>query len=106
MDIEKNVFDNIFNIIMDIKGRRNDNLNARKDLKIICNRPKLEVDEQRPNAMPKAVYTLTKKQKRGICKWIRSLNFPNGDPSNIVHCADMIELRIYGMKNHNCHVFM
>ncbi|KAL0287390.1 UNVERIFIED_CONTAM: hypothetical protein Scaly_2766300 [Sesamum calycinum] len=43
MHIEKNVFDNIFNTVMDIKGKTKDNLNARKDLKIICNRSELEL---------------------------------------------------------------
>ncbi|KAL0401502.1 UNVERIFIED_CONTAM: hypothetical protein Slati_4180100 [Sesamum latifolium] len=37
MHIEKNVFDNIFNTVMDVKGKTKDNLNARKDLKIIYN---------------------------------------------------------------------
>ncbi|KAL0329087.1 UNVERIFIED_CONTAM: hypothetical protein Sradi_4895400 [Sesamum radiatum] len=60
MHIEKNVLDNIFNTIMDIKGKTKDNINARNDLKIICNRPKLELDERRPNVMPKTVYTLWK----------------------------------------------
>ncbi|KAL0347689.1 UNVERIFIED_CONTAM: hypothetical protein Scaly_1784900 [Sesamum calycinum] len=55
MHIEKSVFDNIFNTVMDIKGKMKDNMNARTDLKIICNRPKLELDERRPNVMPKAV---------------------------------------------------
>ncbi|KAL2244242.1 UNVERIFIED_CONTAM: hypothetical protein Sindi_0542200 [Sesamum indicum] len=64
MHIEKNVFDNIFNIKMDVKGKTKETLNARKDLKIICNQPKVDVDERRPNVMPKAVYTLTKEQKR------------------------------------------
>ncbi|KAK4389817.1 hypothetical protein Sango_2318700 [Sesamum angolense] len=43
MHIEKNVFDNIFNTEIDIKGKTKDNLNARKDLKIICNRLELEL---------------------------------------------------------------
>ncbi|KAL0360853.1 UNVERIFIED_CONTAM: hypothetical protein Sradi_3769800 [Sesamum radiatum] len=64
MHIEKNVFDNIFNTVMDIKGKTKDNLNACKDLKNICNRPKLEVDKRRSNAMPKAAYTFTKEQKK------------------------------------------
>ncbi|KAL0361017.1 UNVERIFIED_CONTAM: hypothetical protein Sradi_3786200 [Sesamum radiatum] len=37
MHIEKNVFDDVFNTVMDIKEKTKDNLNARKDLKIICN---------------------------------------------------------------------
>ncbi|KAL0289358.1 UNVERIFIED_CONTAM: hypothetical protein Scaly_2706000 [Sesamum calycinum] len=35
-----------------------------RDLKIICNRRELELDECRPNVMPKVVYTLVKEQKR------------------------------------------
>ncbi|KAL0462434.1 UNVERIFIED_CONTAM: hypothetical protein Slati_0131000 [Sesamum latifolium] len=91
---------------MDIKGKTKDNLNARKDLKIICNRPELEVDERRPNVMPKAVYTLTREQKRRICQWITRLKFPDGYASNLARCVDMKELRSHGMKNHDCHVFM
>ncbi|KAL2243616.1 UNVERIFIED_CONTAM: hypothetical protein Sindi_0479600, partial [Sesamum indicum] len=36
MHIEKNVFDNIFNTVMDIKETTKDTLNTWKDLKIIC----------------------------------------------------------------------
>ncbi|KAL0444047.1 UNVERIFIED_CONTAM: hypothetical protein Slati_2127400 [Sesamum latifolium] len=106
MNIEKNVFDNIFNTVMDIKGRTNDNLNARKDLKIICNRMALKVDERRPNVMPKAIYTSTKEQKRRICKWISHIKFSDGYASNLARCVDMKELRIHGNKSHDCHVFM
>ncbi|KAL0430659.1 UNVERIFIED_CONTAM: hypothetical protein Sradi_0691900 [Sesamum radiatum] len=106
MHIEKNVFDNIFNIVMDIKGKTKDNLNARLDLKSICNHPELEFDERRPNVIPKAAYTLTKEQKRRVCEWIKGLKFPNGYASNILRCVDMMELRMDGIKSHNCHVFM
>ncbi|KAL0433488.1 UNVERIFIED_CONTAM: hypothetical protein Slati_2683100 [Sesamum latifolium] len=106
MDIEKNVFDNIFNTVMDIKGKTKDNLNARKDLQIICNRPELEVDEMRPYVMPKAVYILTRDQKKRIFEWITSLKFSDGYASNLSRCVDMANLRLHGMKSHDCHVFM
>ncbi|KAL0290179.1 UNVERIFIED_CONTAM: hypothetical protein Sradi_7055600 [Sesamum radiatum] len=106
MHIEKNVFDNIFNTVMDIKGKLKDNLNARKDLTIICNRPELQIDERRPNVMPKAVYTLTKDQKRKVCEWVKCLRFPDGYASNLSRCVDMTELRLHGMKSHDCHIFM
>ncbi|KAL2248427.1 UNVERIFIED_CONTAM: hypothetical protein Sindi_2695000 [Sesamum indicum] len=83
-----------------------DNMNARKDLKIICNQPELEVDERKPNVMPKSVYTLTKEQKRRICEWISHLNFPGGYAFNLAHCVDMKELRFHGMKTHDYHIFM
>ncbi|KAL0358103.1 UNVERIFIED_CONTAM: hypothetical protein Scaly_1496000 [Sesamum calycinum] len=90
---------------MNIKKKTKDNVNARRDLKIICNRPELEFDERRPNVMPKAVYTLGKEQKRRICEWIRSLKFPDGYASNLARWVDMTELRMHGMKSHDCHVF-
>ncbi|KAK4394213.1 hypothetical protein Sango_1892100 [Sesamum angolense] len=107
MHIEKNVFDNIFNTVMDIKGKSKDNLNARKDLAIICNHPELQVDERRPNVMPKVVYTLTKDKKKKVCEWEKCLRFPDGYASNLSRCVDdMTELRLHGMKSHDCHIFM
>ncbi|KAK4400370.1 hypothetical protein Sango_1143100 [Sesamum angolense] len=106
MHIEKNVLDNIFNMVIDIKGKTKDNMNARRNLKIICNHPELELDECRLNVMPKAVYILGKEQKRRLCQWIRGLRFPDGYASNLAHCVDMMELQMHGMKSHDCHVFM
>ncbi|KAL0333964.1 UNVERIFIED_CONTAM: hypothetical protein Sangu_1552600 [Sesamum angustifolium] len=106
MHIEKNVFDNIFSTIMDIKEKSKDNLNARKDFTIICNRLELQVDERRLNVIPKAVYTLTKGQRRKVCEWVKCLRFPNGYASNLSKCVDMMELRLHGMKSHDCHIFM
>ncbi|KAL0423241.1 UNVERIFIED_CONTAM: hypothetical protein Sradi_0858900 [Sesamum radiatum] len=91
---------------MDIKGKTKDNLNARKDLKNLCNRPELEVDERRPDSMLKASYTLTMEQKKKISKWVRRLRFPDGYASNITRCVDIANLRLHGMKSHDCHVFV
>ena len=44
MHIEKNVFDNVINTVMDVAGKTKDNLNARKDMRDICDRPILAVD--------------------------------------------------------------
>ncbi|KAK4388010.1 hypothetical protein Sango_2407600 [Sesamum angolense] len=38
-------------------------MNAHRHLKIICSDPELELDEHRPNIMPKTVYRLGKEQK-------------------------------------------
>ncbi|KAL0310475.1 UNVERIFIED_CONTAM: hypothetical protein Scaly_2924800 [Sesamum calycinum] len=52
--------------VMDIKKKTKDNMNGRRDLKIICNRLELELDERKSNVMPKVVYTLAKEQKRRV----------------------------------------
>jgi len=38
MHIEKNVFENIFNTVMDVKGRTKDDIKARKDITLFCHR--------------------------------------------------------------------
>ncbi|KAL0313251.1 UNVERIFIED_CONTAM: hypothetical protein Sradi_5724400 [Sesamum radiatum] len=93
--------ESIFNTMMDIKGKMKDNLNARKNLKIICIGLELEGDERSSNVMPKAVYTLTKEHKRRIREWITHLKFSNAYASNLVRCVDMKELRLNGMKSHD-----
>ena len=42
MHIEKNVFENVFNTVINVEGKNKDNLKAREDLKVLCRRPELE----------------------------------------------------------------
>ncbi|KAL0303004.1 UNVERIFIED_CONTAM: hypothetical protein Sradi_6168500 [Sesamum radiatum] len=66
----------------------------------------LRLTKEKPNVMPKAIYTLTREQNRRICEWITRLKFPDGYASNLACCVDMKELKLHGMKSHDCHVFM
>ena len=43
MHIEKNVFENIFNTIMDVKGKTKDNIKARLDVTLFFNRKNMEL---------------------------------------------------------------
>ena len=42
MHIEKNVFENVFNTVMQVEGKTKDNEKAREDLKVLCRRPKFK----------------------------------------------------------------
>jgi hypothetical protein len=108
MHNEKNVFDNIFNTVMDLKGKTKDNLKARWDLEVYCHRPELQVvraGEVRVS-VPKACYSLTVDAKEVLLEWIRELHVPNGYALNLSRCVDMRELKMIGMKSHDCHVSM
>ena len=61
LHIEKNFFDNIFNTVMDVKGKTKDNDKARKDLALYCWRPDLELKLQSNGKIlkPKENYTLS-----------------------------------------------
>ncbi|XP_072079067.1 uncharacterized protein [Arachis hypogaea] len=108
MHIEKNVFDNIFNTVMDIKEKTKDNAKARMDLSLYCKRKSLELPVQSGGKIikPKANYTFTLQQKRAICEWVKELRMPDGYVSNLGRCVDMKEGKLYGMKSHDCHIFM
>jgi hypothetical protein len=43
MHIEKNVFENIFNTVMDVKGKTKDNIESRLDVALFCNRKNMEL---------------------------------------------------------------
>jgi hypothetical protein len=110
MHNEKNVFDNIFNTIMDVKGKTKDNLNlkARHDMEVYCNRPELLVHTVREGSMsiPKASYSLTAEAKKVLLEWISELHLPNGYASNLSRCVDMRELKMSWMKSYDCHGFI
>lgn len=105
MHIEKNVFENIFFTIMDVKKKTKDTGVAREDMKIFCNRKNFEKN-QVTGKYPTAPYALSKEQKKVICKWVESLTFPDGYVSNLGRCVDLTTNRLFGMKSHDCHVFM
>ena len=108
MHIEKNVFDNVFNTVMDVKGKTKDNIKARMDIKEYCRRRELELVAQGNGKYlkPKARYTLNVEQKRAVCQWICQLKLPDGYASDLARCVDMREAKLHGMKSHDCHVFM
>lgn len=105
MHIIKFFFDNIFNTLFDVKGKTKDGDNARRDLCEICRRKDLELCKG-GTKRPRACYCLDKKMKKTLCEWIKSLKFPDGYVSNLSRCVDMRECRLFGLKSHDCHVFM
>ncbi|XP_057426300.1 uncharacterized protein LOC130719704 [Lotus japonicus] len=108
MHIEKNVFDNVFNTVMDIKGKTKDNVKARRDLKEYCRRRELELVENLGGKplKPKAKFILSKEQNMAVCKWVSELKMPDGYASNLSRCVTMKDGKFLGMKSHHCHIFM
>jgi hypothetical protein len=107
MHIEKNMFENIFNTVMDVKGKTNDNIKTRLDIALYCNRKNMElVYDESWVAKPKASFVLEKNAQLLIYKWLKSLRFSDGHASNISRLVNIEDCRLYGMKSHDCHVFM
>ncbi|KAK2417513.1 hypothetical protein QL285_039804 [Trifolium repens] len=108
MHIEKNVFENVFNTVMNVKGKTKDNDKARKDIAIYCKRNDLLL-KTAPNGKilkPRANYTLSADEAKSVCRWVKELKMPDGYSSNLARCADVDNGRMCGMKSHDCHVFL
>lgn len=108
MHIEKNVFENVFHTIMDNKEKTKDNEKARLDLAEYCHKKELLL-EKNPNGnytKPKAKFCLTNEQKNDMCEWVKGLKMPDGYASNLGRCVDTKYKRLFGMKSHDCHIFM
>ena len=58
------------------------------------------------NILRHAIYLLDKKKRKVLCEWVKGLKFPDGYVSNMGRCVDMSKLKMFGMKSHDCHVFM
>jgi hypothetical protein len=107
MHIEKNVFENIFNTIMDVKGKTTDNIKARLDVALFCNRKNIElVCDESQVTKPRANFVLKKNAQLLVYKWLKSLHFSDRHGSNITRLVNMKECRLYGMQSHDCLVFM
>ena len=101
------MFDNVFNTVMNVKGKTKDNPKARMDLKLICKRPELELKEYNGKVLkPKAKYVLGPDQIKHVCQWLRQLRFPDGYVSNIARAVKIDDGQLYGLKSHDCHIFM
>jgi hypothetical protein len=107
MHIEKNVFDNIFNTVMDFKGTSKDTAKSRLDIAEICRRSELElVEENGKTVKPKAPYVLSKEQKMLVLNWLKKLKLPDGYASNIGNSVNLEEGKMQGLKSHDCHVLL
>ncbi|GLU07102.1 hypothetical protein SLE2022_240760 [Rubroshorea leprosula] len=85
-----------------------DHINAKLDLELYCKRKSLHISKTGVNSgkKPTATYVLSRDQRKSICQWLKELKFPDGFASNISWCVNTQEARLFGMKSHDCHIFM
>jgi hypothetical protein len=95
-------------IYLDVTGFTKDNMNARKDLAALCDRPSLEA---KPNARgnlkrPKAPYYLKPTERKEVLRWLKTLKFPDCYAANIKRAVNVGIGKLNGLKSHNYHIFI
>ncbi|XP_056685811.1 uncharacterized protein [Spinacia oleracea] len=108
MHIEKNVFDSLIGTLLNIDKKTKDGPKARDDLKKWNIRNELHVVEEtgKRKYIPPAAYTLYKKEKVELCSTLAGVKVPEGYSSNISSLVSMENLKLVGLKSHDCHVLM
>ncbi|XP_074297804.1 uncharacterized protein LOC141628581 [Silene latifolia] len=107
MHIEKNVCDNIINTLLNVPNKSKDNTTARKDMMDMKIRPELAPQEKGLRTyLPPAAHTLSRKEKIEFCECLHGVKVPEGYSSNISSLVSMRDLKLSGLKSHDCHTLM
>src|SRR5438876_6935844 len=108
MHIEKNVCDSVLSILLNMKDKTKDGVNTRLDMVDMGIRHELHpsVHQNRKLYCLPACYTLSKAEKTEFCTFLHGVKVPSGYSANIKRLVSMKDLKLIGMKSHNCHVMM
>ena len=106
MHIEKNVCDAIVGTLLNIPGKTKDGLNARKDMAALGHTELAPVEVGKRMYLPPACYTLSTAEKKNFCQSLYDLKVPSGYCSNFRSIVSLPDLKLMGMKSHDCHVLL
>ncbi|XP_071708293.1 uncharacterized protein [Rutidosis leptorrhynchoides] len=109
MHIEKNVCESLIGLLLNIPGKTKDGLNVREDMVLMKIRPELapqDIDGRRTKFLPPACYTMSKVEKTKFCQSLHGIKVPSGYSANIKKLVSLKDLKLIGMKSHDCHVLM
>ena len=108
MHIEKNVCESLLGLLLNIPGKTKDGVKARKDMVEMGIRDELAPQETNSKKMylPAACYTMSKAEKTMFCEFLHGVKVPSGYSANIKKLVSMKDLKLLGMKSHDCHILM
>jgi len=107
MHVEKNVFDNLIGTLLNINGKTEDGLNAHLDLIEMNIRGELApIEMGKRTYLPPACYTMSKDEKISFCQCLKGVKVLQGHSSNVKSLVSMQDLKLIGLKSHDCHILM
>ncbi|KAL6202337.1 hypothetical protein ACLB2K_026045 [Fragaria x ananassa] len=108
MHIEKNVCDSLLGALLNVPGKTKDGIKACLDLVEMGIRTELapNLDGPKKTRLPLASWNLTLDEKKSVCGCFYCMKVPQNYSSNVHNLVSMDDLRLNGMKSHDCHVLM
>jgi hypothetical protein len=106
MHIEKNICEALLATLLGL-AKSKDSLKARLDMQELgIRKDQHPVQEKGKYTLPPALYTLGKKEKEILCKFLEDIKLPDGYAGNIKRCVDVNECKVTGLKSHDYHVIL
>nr|GEW08703.1 hypothetical protein [Tanacetum cinerariifolium] len=106
--LNKNVYESLLVLLLNIPGKTKDGVSARKDMLAMGIRSELAPQETNGKKiyLPPSCYTLSKTKKTSFCECIHGIKVPSGYSANIKNLVSMKDLKLLGMISHDCHVLL
>ncbi|XP_071694472.1 uncharacterized protein [Rutidosis leptorrhynchoides] len=96
-------------LLLNIPGKTKDGIKVRRDMELMNIRPELQpkdIDGRSTKFLPPTCYTMSKVEKTKFCQCLHGIKVPSGYSANIRKLVSMKDLKLLGMKSHDCHVLM
>ena len=107
MHVEKNVCDSLIGTLLNIKGKTKDSVKSRQDLVELGIREQLHpVLCGNRTYLPPAYYTMSTTEKKRFCHCLINVKVTQWYSSNIKSLVSIKELKLIGLKSHDCHILM
>ncbi|XP_071708870.1 uncharacterized protein [Rutidosis leptorrhynchoides] len=94
-------------LLLNIPGKTKDGIKVRRDMELMNIRPELQpkdIDGRSTKFLPPACYTMSKVEKTKFCQCLHGIKVPSRYSANIRKLVSMKDLKLLGMKSHDCHV--
>ena len=106
MHIVKNITESLLGFL-GVYGKTKDSLALREDMVLMKIFPDLAPEPRGDRTLlPAAKYTLDKDSRTIVLQCLKSIKVPTGYSSNISAKVSMNDLKLIGLKSHDCHVLM
>ncbi|XP_071707891.1 uncharacterized protein [Rutidosis leptorrhynchoides] len=96
-------------LLLNIPGKTKDGIKVRRDMELMNIRPELQpkdIDGRTTKFLPPDCYTMSKVEKTKFWQCLHGIKVPSGYSANIRKLVSMKDLKLLGMKSHDCHVLM
>nr|AAX96803.1 transposon protein, putative, CACTA, En/Spm sub-class [Oryza sativa Japonica Group]ABA92794.1 transposon protein, putative, CACTA, En/Spm sub-class [Oryza sativa Japonica Group] len=106
---EKNVCESLVGLMLNIPRKTKDGLNARLDLQDMNIRSEFQPIRDAETGkvyLPPAYHTLSKDEKIAMLSCLKDIKVPSGYSARISKYVKLDDLKLVGMKSHDCHVLI